>query len=202
MSKINGLKNIIIESFNHNSEEVKSAASYALGNISLGNLGDYVPFVLKEIQAQPKRQYLLLHSLKEIISAQSGSARSVQVLAPFVPAIWRQLFNHCECNEEGKKLNKTQVPVFWPRVFWNCDIILTKILLYSYFFEFRYQKCCCGMSGKIVFDQTRRIATPITRSSVLTISFNEVNFDFTKFLILQNHFSNIHHNIFWILGPQ
>ena len=107
LSKINGLKNIIIESFNHNSEEVKSAASYALGNISLGNLGDYVPFVLKEIQAQPKRQYLLLHSLKEIISAQSGSARSVQVLAPFVPAIWRQLFNHCECNEEGKKLNKT-----------------------------------------------------------------------------------------------
>ena len=107
LSKINGLKNIIIESFNHNSEEVKSAASYALGNISLGNLGDYVPFVLKEIEAQPKRQYLLLHSLKEIISAQSGSARSVQVLAPFVPAIWRQLFNHCECNEEGKKLNKT-----------------------------------------------------------------------------------------------
>jgi len=103
LSKINGLKNIIIESFNHNSEEVKSAASYALGNISLGNLGDYVPFVLKEIEAQPKRQYLLLHSLKEIISAQSGSARSVQVLAPFVPAIWRQLFNHCECNEEGTR---------------------------------------------------------------------------------------------------
>ena len=66
LSKINGLKNIIIESFNHNSEEVKSAASYALGNISLGNLGDYVPFVLKEIEAQPKRQYLLLHSLKEV----------------------------------------------------------------------------------------------------------------------------------------
>ena len=66
LSKINGLKNIIIESFNHNSEEVKSAASYALGNISLGNLGDYVPYVLNEIEAQPKRQYLLLHSLKEV----------------------------------------------------------------------------------------------------------------------------------------
>ena len=68
LSKINGLKNIIIESFNHNSEEVKSAASYALGNISLGNLGDYVPYVLNEIEAQPKRQYLLLHSLKEVRS--------------------------------------------------------------------------------------------------------------------------------------
>ena len=39
------------------------------------------------------------------------------------------------------------------------------------------------MSGKIVFDQTRRIATPITRSSVLTISFNEVNFNFTNFYL-------------------
>ena len=36
LSQINGLKNVIIDSFNHNNEEVKSAASYALGNISLG----------------------------------------------------------------------------------------------------------------------------------------------------------------------
>lgn len=45
---------------------MKSAASYALGNISLGNLKEYLPFVLHEIETQPKRQYLLLHSLKEV----------------------------------------------------------------------------------------------------------------------------------------
>ena len=105
LSKINGLKNVILESFNHTNEEVKSAASYALGNISLGNLDSYVPFVLKEIESQPKRQYLLLHSLKEIISAQSSSASGVKVLTPYVPAIWTQLFNHCECSEEGKYNN-------------------------------------------------------------------------------------------------
>lgn len=55
-----------MESFNHASEEVKSAASYALGNLALGNLGVYLPIVLAEIEAQPKRQYLLLHSLKEV----------------------------------------------------------------------------------------------------------------------------------------
>lgn len=60
------LKLVIIGCFNHSNEEVKSAASYALGNISLGNLEYYLPFVLKEIEAQPKRQYLLLHSLKEV----------------------------------------------------------------------------------------------------------------------------------------
>ena len=103
LSKVGGLQNKIIESFNHNNEEVKSAASYALGNISLGNLADYVPFVLKEIENQPKRQYLLLHSLKEIISAQSGSSKGITVLEPYVPAIWKQLFKHCECSEEGTR---------------------------------------------------------------------------------------------------
>ena len=44
---------------NHASEEVKSAASYALGNIALGRLGEYLPFILHEIETQPRRQYLL-----------------------------------------------------------------------------------------------------------------------------------------------
>ena len=66
LSKNTGLKKSILDCFNHNSEEVKSAASYALGNISLGNLKEYLPFVLNEIETQPKRQYLLLHSLKEV----------------------------------------------------------------------------------------------------------------------------------------
>ncbi len=55
-----------MDGFNNSSEEVKSAASYALGNISLGNLGEYLPFVLNEIETQQKKQYLLLHSLKEV----------------------------------------------------------------------------------------------------------------------------------------
>lgn len=37
-----------------------------LGNISVGNLTRFLPFVLKEIEEQPKLQYLLLHSLKEV----------------------------------------------------------------------------------------------------------------------------------------
>ena len=66
LSKNTALKDIILESFNHSNEEVKSADSYALGNISLGNLQAYLPFVLHEIETKPKRQYLLLHSLKEV----------------------------------------------------------------------------------------------------------------------------------------
>ncbi|RXM99391.1 Cullin-associated NEDD8-dissociated protein 1 [Acipenser ruthenus] len=92
------LKSVILDAFSSTSEEVKSAASYALGSISVGNLPEYLPFVLQEISSQPKRQYLLLHSLKEII----GSA-SVAGLKPYVESVWTLLLKHCECTEEGTR---------------------------------------------------------------------------------------------------
>jgi len=66
LSSITSLKQVILNSFSPPSEEVKSAASYTLGSVAVGNLPQYLPFVLQEIEAQPKRQYLLLHSLKEV----------------------------------------------------------------------------------------------------------------------------------------
>ncbi|KAM9443780.1 cullin-associated NEDD8-dissociated protein 2 [Clarias gariepinus] len=92
------LKTIIMEAFSSPNEEVKSAASCALGNICVGNLDEYLPFLLKEIGSQPKRQYLLLHSLKEVISA-----LSVESLKPHVESIWSLLFKNCECPEEGTR---------------------------------------------------------------------------------------------------
>ncbi|KAF1542725.1 Cullin-associated NEDD8-dissociated protein 1, partial [Eudyptula albosignata] len=92
------LKTVILEAFSSPSEEVKSAASYALGNISVGNLKEYLPFMLKEIGSQPKRQYLLLHSLKEVISSSTANG-----LEPYVEDIWALLFKHCECTEEGTR---------------------------------------------------------------------------------------------------
>ncbi|XP_074862145.1 cullin-associated NEDD8-dissociated protein 1-like [Carettochelys insculpta] len=92
------LKAVILEAFASPNEEVKSAASYALGNISAGNLKEYLPFMLKEIGSQPKRQYLLLHSLKEVISSSPADG-----LKPYVEDIWALLFNHCECTEEGTR---------------------------------------------------------------------------------------------------
>lgn len=103
--------------------QVKSAASYALGSIAVGNLPEYLPFVLQEISSS-KRQYLLLHSLKEIISEEkhitfpvcvcvrvfgfnivclfAGSA-SVSGLKPYVESVWSLLLKHCECQEEGTR---------------------------------------------------------------------------------------------------
>lgn len=69
----------------------------------MGNLTHYLPFILNEIEAQPKRQYLLLHSLKEVITSLSTSKQGLEQLLPSVPSIWGQLFKHCECSEEGSR---------------------------------------------------------------------------------------------------
>lgn len=58
----------MLHSLSAPSEELKSSASYALGGIAIGNLQQYLPFILNEIESQPKLQYLLLHSLKEVIN--------------------------------------------------------------------------------------------------------------------------------------
>ncbi|KAK1906373.1 Cullin-associated NEDD8-dissociated protein 1 [Dissostichus eleginoides] len=90
------LKTVILDAFSSSSEEV-TGTSYALGSIAVGNLPEYLPFVLQEITSS-KRQYLLLHSLKEIISSASVSG-----LKPYVEAVWTLLLKHCECSEEGTR---------------------------------------------------------------------------------------------------
>uniref|UniRef100_A0A4W6DCK7 TATA-binding protein interacting (TIP20) domain-containing protein n=1 Tax=Lates calcarifer TaxID=8187 RepID=A0A4W6DCK7_LATCA len=89
------VQGVILEAFTSTSEEVKTAASCALGSMAVGSLNDFLPFLLKEISSQPRRQYLLLHSLKEVIRSSS--------LSPHVESIWALLFQNCECQEEGTR---------------------------------------------------------------------------------------------------
>ncbi|KAG5411613.1 hypothetical protein IGI04_007932 [Brassica rapa subsp. trilocularis] len=94
-----GIETIVIESFQSPFEEIKSAASYALGNIAVGNLSNYLPFILNQIDNQQKKQYILLHSLKEVIVRQSVDKADFQNSS--VEKILALLFNHCESEEEG-----------------------------------------------------------------------------------------------------
>ncbi|CAF1020526.1 unnamed protein product [Brachionus calyciflorus] len=97
------LELVILDSFSSPIEEVKSAASYALGYLSLGNLQKYIPFILNEIDTNSKRQYLLFNSLKEIISYQSNQQNGLEAIKPYINGIWNILIKHCECNEEGTR---------------------------------------------------------------------------------------------------
>nr|XP_040059898.1 cullin-associated NEDD8-dissociated protein 2 isoform X2 [Gasterosteus aculeatus aculeatus] len=92
------VQGVILEAISSSNEEVKTAASCALGSMAVGSLDDYLPFLLKEISSQPRRQYLLLHSLKEVISACAASS-----LSPHVESIWTLLLRYCECDEEGTR---------------------------------------------------------------------------------------------------
>ncbi|KAJ6648464.1 Cullin-associated NEDD8-dissociated protein 1 [Pseudolycoriella hygida] len=103
LNSIETLPQCIIHCFGASSEDVKAAASHALGAVAVGNLNYYLPFILNEIEAQPKRQYLLLHSLKELITSLTNAPNGLQQLLPSVPSIWSQLFKHCECSEEGSR---------------------------------------------------------------------------------------------------
>jgi cullin-associated NEDD8-dissociated protein 1 len=103
LSSIDQLPQTILNCFSSSSEDVKAAASHALGAIAVGNLQFYLPLILAEIEAQPKRQYLLLHSLKEVITSLSSTKQGTDQLLASVPTIWEQMFRHCECPEEGSR---------------------------------------------------------------------------------------------------
>lgn len=66
LSRHNKLEVTVTEAFHAPSEELKAAAAYALGSIAVGNLDKYLPYLLEQITSQPKLQYFLLSSLKEV----------------------------------------------------------------------------------------------------------------------------------------
>ncbi|KAJ1350296.1 Cullin-associated NEDD8-dissociated protein 1 [Parelaphostrongylus tenuis] len=96
-------ENLIIPSFNSNSEDLKSAAAQALGALAVGNHARFLPFILNEIQTQPKRQYLLLHALKEVIGHESTSVVPIEVFRSRISEIWPVLIAHADGTEEGTR---------------------------------------------------------------------------------------------------
>ncbi|KAI6237157.1 hypothetical protein M3Y95_00235700 [Aphelenchoides besseyi] len=96
-------EDIIMESFNSSTEEVKTVASYALGSLATGNVSKYLPSLLNEIKTQPKSQYLLLHALKEIIASQNTKGEPSDVFKNVVNDIWTVLLNHSQAQEESTR---------------------------------------------------------------------------------------------------
>mmetsp|Transcript_56920 Transcript_56920/g.180106 ORF Transcript_56920/g.180106 Transcript_56920/m.180106 type:complete len:694 (+) Transcript_56920:1730-3811(+) len=94
------VESLLISAMDAPSEEVKAAASYALGSVAAGSPGTYLPFLLAQIEAQPKRQYLLLHSLKEVIGGQA-TATGGGISAADSAKVRELLFRYGESEEEG-----------------------------------------------------------------------------------------------------
>uniref|UniRef100_A0A1I8GIG2 4Fe-4S ferredoxin-type domain-containing protein n=1 Tax=Macrostomum lignano TaxID=282301 RepID=A0A1I8GIG2_9PLAT len=96
----------------HNPQEEwqTGAAAIALGKISLGNLGAFVPYILNRIggvsgSSEARNHYFMLHALKEIIShvAAAGAGANFVPLQPHVPQIWSLLERSALSTEEGAR---------------------------------------------------------------------------------------------------
>ena len=66
------LLDVVIGAFSPSTEEIRASTSYALGSVSASNLQLYLPVILQEIEARPRRQCLLLHSFKEVREGRVG----------------------------------------------------------------------------------------------------------------------------------
>ncbi|KAF8382666.1 cand-1 [Pristionchus pacificus] len=97
------VEEIILGSFTSPNEDIKSAGAIALGALVVGSLEKYLPFVLNQISTQPKRQYLLLHALKEVIAFEMTLPECDAAFVAQVDAVWAVLEKHADCAEEGTR---------------------------------------------------------------------------------------------------
>ncbi|CAO3635273.1 unnamed protein product [Cunninghamella blakesleeana] len=99
LSSFNTLHEDIVHLFSAQSEEVKFAAAFALGNVTVGNISRYLPFVVNQFKEQPKRRFLLLHALKEVITQYDYQA-PLATLQDTSDEIWTLLLESGESDQE------------------------------------------------------------------------------------------------------
>jgi cullin-associated NEDD8-dissociated protein 1 len=68
LSNHNGLTNIVLDAIRSKTDEIRSAAAFCLGSMSIGNMNTFVPQVLSALGNSGNSQYQLLTSIKEMVS--------------------------------------------------------------------------------------------------------------------------------------
>jgi len=97
--KLNG---IYLGFFESSSEDLRNAASYALGNASVGSPSTFLQVIVSKLdEDKKKQQYLLLSALREFIQCNSRKSRSGEGISVSLPVIVPPLEKHCSEEEEG-----------------------------------------------------------------------------------------------------
>ncbi|KAI5823275.1 TIP120-domain-containing protein [Schizophyllum commune Tattone D] len=87
-----------IAHFESEQEEVRAAAAFAAGNITVGNLHHFLPAIVKLVETDTKKRLLALHALKEVVTHSShGQLESV------ADTLWVPLFEHSANSEEATR---------------------------------------------------------------------------------------------------
>ena len=82
------MPNTFTDQFTSKSEQVCRTAAMALGRAGAGNVSKYVPIILGLVDRAANKQYLLLHTIKELL--QYISKEKIDI-SPYSPEIWKKL---------------------------------------------------------------------------------------------------------------
>lgn len=122
--------------FEAKGEQLPLTAAVALGRAGAGNVEVYLPYVIKTMGQKDSQQYLLMHSIKEMLQHPEAEEK----VKPYAPTLWQNLVagSQAEDNraigaecigrlaiiEPEKHLGQLQVSrlVFGKQVYPDCDI--------------------------------------------------------------------------------
>jgi len=98
------VESVIVTSFKSSSEDTKSAASHALGSVAVGAMSKYLPYILEQIQGQAESRYLLLQSLRQLLTLKAAQGASgAGQMADYVSSVMSMLLAQCAADEEGER---------------------------------------------------------------------------------------------------
>lgn len=87
---------IFISQFSTQSEKIPLAAAIALGRAGAGNVSVYLPKIISGMKMGGNAQYLLLHSIKEILQQASNNSA---VIKNYTNTIWDQLLSASQAED-------------------------------------------------------------------------------------------------------
>ncbi|KAG8723447.1 hypothetical protein FRC09_003293 [Ceratobasidium sp. 395] len=82
--------------FKSDSEEVRSAAAFAVGNIAIGSQERFLPVIVKQVQTDEEKRLLSMHALKEVVSHCSHAH-----LETIAESLWQPLFDTGSTHENS-----------------------------------------------------------------------------------------------------
>uniref|UniRef100_A0AAF5DA01 AB hydrolase-1 domain-containing protein n=1 Tax=Strongyloides stercoralis TaxID=6248 RepID=A0AAF5DA01_STRER len=96
-------EDILLSALESSNEDVKNSASISIGHYVIGNITNSLDFLFSSLEKYKNKQYLLLHSLKEVITSKEMNDKTVLAFRSKIPTIWNVLADHSKCGEEGTR---------------------------------------------------------------------------------------------------
>ncbi|KAH9075666.1 TIP120-domain-containing protein [Lactarius deliciosus] len=98
MSPQHDVFDVAIELFASDQEDIRTAAAFAAGNIAIGNLHLFLPFIVQLVKQDDSKRLLALHALKEVVTHTSTSH-----LENLADTLWPPLFENSESADESSR---------------------------------------------------------------------------------------------------